>query len=471
MKYIIFGIYLYSLLARIFHWLSIWQQKEYRIDRIRAFLVSPEGRSELATLINFPLKLSRIRRPRPTPKAIVILLSTLFLIASSQANNLLSYTIIYLLVPAYVIVASLPAWIITYITQANYNSTSKKLLNKHKPLIIGITGSYGKTTTKHILTHIIKAKTPVWTSPKSFNTPLSLTQAFNTTYQDESIIVIEFAAYQRGEISTLANIFHPDIAILTGITHQHLATFKTKKNLIKAKSELPQALLPESVFIYNSNSADSTKIAKSHSNLKLIPSDSVVIKSSKLSKTGSLSFILNGKQTNTNLKGLHYLENIKLAVACAKTLNLSNKQISSQLESFVPNSNFTSIINLSNNRILIDDGNTTNPTGFLAGLALLSHFKKISKVVISPGIIDLAQETDSTHKMIANQSSKIIDYFIHTSPTAHKTLKLGLTGKKYSAINNLETFKSFIKTKLSQDTAILIEGKIPADFLSFIRSL
>src|SRR3990167_1038582 len=222
---------LYLFCTRTLFWLAIWQQKEYRLDRFIAFL-KDNPQSLTASLIVIAFSKSTLNRPALTPKALLTALSTfvlsLFLLLLSPLPLYLSLPILYLLLPLVIIFSGLPLFIITQLAAIYYQNQAKNLLKRHQPLIIGITGSYGKTTTKILLSQLLSQQTSVWHSPKSYNTPLSLPRAIATGYTGQKIVVLEFAAYKQGEIARLTKLFPPRLAILTGIAPQHLANLGGK---------------------------------------------------------------------------------------------------------------------------------------------------------------------------------------------------------------------------------------------------
>ena len=110
-----------------------------------------------------------------------------------------------------------------------------KKLDATKPLVVGITGSYGKTTAKKVLATFLHTKYRVFASPHSYNTPMGLSKCINEEYNGEEIFIAEMGARRVGDIKYLKKIFKPQYAIVTGIGNQHLETFKSKENIISEK--------------------------------------------------------------------------------------------------------------------------------------------------------------------------------------------------------------------------------------------
>ncbi len=110
--------------------------------------------------------------------------------------------------------------------------------------VIAIAGSYGKTTQKHILAHMLASSHDVLWSEENFNTPLGVKQLFSGLESDRipDIAIIEMGEHYRGDIRELAHLVRPDISIVTGITHQHLERMGTIDAIIDTIFELPLSL-------------------------------------------------------------------------------------------------------------------------------------------------------------------------------------------------------------------------------------
>ena len=463
---------LYLFCTRTLFWLAIWQQKEYRLDRFIAFL-KDNPQSLTASLIVIAFSKSTLNRPALTPKALLTALSTfvlsLFLLLLSPLPLYLSLPILYLLLPLVIIFSGLPLFIITQLAAIHYQNQAKNLIKRHQPLIIGITGSYGKTTTKILLSQLLSQQTSVWHSPKSYNTPLSLPRAIATGYTGQKIVVLEFAAYKQGEIARLTKLFPPRLAILTGIAPQHLAIFGNTQNIIKAKSELPASLPNSASFIFNDRNQLASELAQTFPNLKLIKASSSDLSKPSLDDQGHLSFTLAGQRINTKLLGTHYFTNLHAAITAAQTFGLGDKQIKAALESFKPGSEFIGLSTTHSGHQLLNDGKTSNPDGFEAAVDLAAHLKATQKIIITPGIIDLGTSSQQIHFDLAKKASAIFDRFIHTGPTQTQIIR-HLLGIKYHQVTSVDQLKAAI-TNIKPHSLILIEGRIPDTYYQLLKNL
>lgn len=182
--------------VRWFRWLAIVQQKEYRFDRLRAFLRSDEGKYELKRVLPKLSDFSRtgLKRPKPTARVLLVaLLSGLTLLSQFSLSISSSITpgevmpsllvwgtgivVAYLILPITVIADSIPTMLLSALATWNTLRRAKQKIESGQPKIIGVGGSYGKTSTKHLLHHFLKQKLTVFVTPKSFNNKLSVAQS------------------------------------------------------------------------------------------------------------------------------------------------------------------------------------------------------------------------------------------------------------------------------------------------------
>ena len=148
--------------------------------------------------------------------------------------------VVPLFLPLCVLLAYFITWPIEKLIANVYIKRSMKKLSEFSKLkVIGITGSYGKTSVKNILGTILSEKYRVCPSPASYNTPLGLAKTIlSNLSQDDEIFIAEMGAKQVGDIKELCQMVKPGIGIITGLGNQHFLTFGSIENIIKTKSEL-----------------------------------------------------------------------------------------------------------------------------------------------------------------------------------------------------------------------------------------
>lgn len=404
-------IYLLLVTEAILRCLYFWQLKEYRWDRFREFLKSGEaGR--------YFLPGRHFLRPRLTLK--IVLLFLFALVFSLQFVWWLSYLLVPMTV-AFLVAAVSP--ISDFIKWLAAVLAKIKLVLFHRNLVvIGITGSYGKTSTKEILAHILSGSFRTAKTRETNNTLIGVakTALFNLKPSDQ-VFVVEMGAYKTGEIRQICRLVRPKIGILTGINEQHLALFGSQENIIKAKSELLRALPKNGLAVVNGTNA----LARKAAGVCRAP----------------VRFYRAGKY-KTNLLGDQQQLNISAAVTVAKYLGVKQFNLTD-----VPlfKTAITKLKGL-NGASIINDSYNSNPDGFLAAIKLSQGIPAKKKILISPGIIELGRESEAIHSRLRQAAEAVFDQVLITKNEAELLVKL--------------------KGELTPKHLLLIEGRFSQKFIN-----
>lgn len=471
-NWLLWLLFVYVLCVRLLRWASIWQQKEYRFDRFLAFLRSNEGWTELKRLIIIPYKKTQVRRPKLTKKMIFILVFTILLILNANWETVWGLGALYVFVPVYLIVGTFPALVITWIYLKLTEQQAQQKFQVVQPDVIGVGGSYGKTTTKILVGHLLGQNYSVWVSPKSHNTPLSIAQAISKTYARQDIVVMEYAAYKKGEIGYLIKRYPTKHGVFTGLNLQHLALFGSEANMLQAETELFRSLDESALLFYNDFDR---QVVEQVNDLKVkqkIPASQVNLSQTKLNRDGYLTFKMSkGLEVRTQLMGRHYLPNIHQAINVARAYNLSDSQIAKALVNFDPGEEFIHRRLTHNGVVQIVDDRTSNPDGFEAAIELCNHIDAGRKLVISAGIVDLGSEEAQIHHVLAEKIKPVFNYLIHTSALGSENMRAVLD-EQYVSLNSLDGLKSWLtEQNLGKGDILLIEGKLHPDMMNYLMSL
>lgn len=458
-------------LIRLLRWLAWAQQKEYRVDRLWHFLTSEEGMSELLRLLPQRSDFTRtgLKRPVITLRSSAVGFLSLILLGYALAAGY-TFNQWWLPLAIYVLVPALPGSI-SLITELLKTGLSlmllflaKQKLAMRQPRILGITGSYGKTTTRHLIAHVLSQQFTLFTPPKSHNTPLSIAWSILKGYQRQEIVFLEYAAYKQGEIKRLAQWFKPEASIVTGVTEQHLALFGSIDNIIKAKGELIKATSLKGLVFYNGLDANAAKVCEVDASKKTLPysgpKSTIILANDRLDDKGRLHFTWQGHEIHTHLVGQHYLETVQAAIAVAKYFQVPEQKIRAALMSFLPTDNYIQVYSHNKQQFLIiNDGKTSNPKGFLAALAVLKYFKDKGKnaVLITSGILDLGPLSESIHHKLAKAAQPVADLVLYTGVDGQHEFK-EVFGPKIT--DHAGTIQSVLD-KLNENDVVLIEGNIP----------
>lgn len=268
--------------------------------------------------------------------------------------------------------------------------------------VVGITGSYGKTSAREILSTILAAKFRVFTSPDNINTDLGLAQliiANQDKLKDFDIFVVEMGAFRRGEIKTICNLVEPDYSILTGINESHLEKFGSLGNIIKAKFELAEATKLTSVLnSANLNVLNNYRRFKINKPLltDLATVDNIVF----LPDFQGFEFTYRNTVFRTSLLAAHNIELILPCLEIANELGVELAQCAEAVKTLksVPH-RLELIRNTAANLYIIDDSYNGNVHGFKSGLQVLSRAPG-RKLVLTPGLVELGNQAEAIHSQI-----------------------------------------------------------------------
>lgn len=470
--------------VRWLRWLGILQQKEYRFDRLFAFFQSDEGKAELGRAIPLRSDFSRkgMKRPRTTARALLVACMSLVILVLevtlatwgamySQPYGSVDLVfgitlllLIYLFIPVTVVLGAVPSMAVAAGMTLLKLRGAQRALQKGNPKIIGIGGSYGKTSTKHLLHHFLSQKYSVFVTPKSFNTKLSVAQSILSGYKKQKIALLEYGAYIRGEIEYLAKWFPPDMAVETGFTPQHLSLFGTRENSILAESELIAALHSDGVAFCNGADPGAVEICQTGAQRNQVTIKMYSGKDSEIhfenptvNVHGQLQVTWKGKRLHTKLIGRQYQVNLQAAVLVSEELGLTTEEIVDAARTFTPNSSFIEGKLLKNGSYLIDDGGTSNPMGFAAGLELLAELPYQNKVLVTAGMIDLGNESRQIHFKLAKRAKELGLTVIHVGPDGKDEFNEVFESE---LITQIERAQQLIQESDKQ-TVILLEGKVP----------
>ncbi len=474
-------IFLPIFFIRWLRWLALVQQKEYRLDRLSLFFKSEEGKNELTRFLPFlrSFSLSSIKRPKKTLRVLVIagISGLLFAGIFALGFQLNFFYWLFLLfgvliaVPAVVLLATLPTIPGFELVSLIKQQQAKQKIGRSQVKIIGITGSYGKTTTKLLIKQVLAQKFSVFATQRSFNTKYSLPQDITQRFQKEEILVLEYGAYKPGEIGQLTRLFPPDIAVITGLTDQHLGLFGSRDRIIQAKSELVAALPKGGLTLVNGADPGTVKIARAGKakNIKHYSGgeSQLAVSNPDLNQSGQLRFEYKDSQVQTQLVGRHYLQAVKAAIVLGEYLDIKPDKITQALKEFEPPEFMLQMKTAKQGVVVLDDGYSSNPRGFLAALELLSELKGEYQqaVLLTAGIVDLGQKSAKIHQHLARRAESVVDQVLYCGVSGRKEFQQVFAS---NLIMDEKEIREHID-QLSKSDILLLEGRIPPSLRNYLE--
>lgn len=335
---------------------------------------------------------------------------------------------------------------------------AKAKLAKSDIKVIGITGSYGKTSTKQILSHILSKKYRVLSTPRSHNTPMGLALSINNNDLNEyDIFIAEMGARNIGDIAELCEFCPPEYAVITGICPQHLESFGSIENIVKAKGEILSGCKKAVI------SKDCISLFEAYPCPKL---DADCVSDIKTSSDGSgFTLTLGGKtvKAHTKLLGKHAVENIALAARLAYELELTPQEIAEAIESLEYVEHRLQLIKSGEVNIL-DDGYNSNVKGAAAAVEVLKSFDG-KKIVVTPGLVELGLLEESENRMLGSHLAGL-DYVILVGETLVVPVKQGYLEnggdpEKIKIVLTLNDAQEELKHLLQPGSTVLFLNDLP----------
>lgn len=525
---VLMGLWSMSAFLAYADYCYIWQLKEYRLDRMRDFFSTKQGRafwfnyaflvrafcvlviafwpinsiSALKTTIGVVLILDLFnhlycfwkrsaRYPRPTPKA-VLLLVTAFGLEAGLVFWQRDWSLVFLLMLTRFFIMSGVVFVWNQITVRIkdiiiYQATRKIARQTHLT-VIGITGSYGKSSVKEFTGQILASQFKVIKTPGNINTDIGVAQfILRTDFTQAQIFVCEMGAYRIGEINKICQIVKPKIGILTSIIEQHLSLFGSLKNIQTAKYELLRSIPANGLVITNADNSYCTELLGELTcqNQKLFGEDADnqpdylidEIDSRPDGVTWNLVTPTTAYNVSVPLRGPHQPLNVTPALLVAEFMGMPWSALVIESAKLKPGPNALSIYTYKKATI-IDDTYNSNPKGFKAALDILASFSsKIPRVVITRGMLELAEKSAEYHATIGEEIAFCANELIIISPDSADDFMRGVTALKnkypleVQLIFEPNKLLEYIKVKADQPVIILLENRQPSLVMSEVKPL
>lgn len=440
----------------------------------------------------YPAKKPLVYTPRV--KRILFTNGLLFLIIGSfsliylQSVLGLSLIVFYLLSPLWIALSNTLNIPLEKTINQRYINEAKALLKANEDLlVIGITGSYGKTSTKNVLNAMLSKDFNVLMTPESFNTPMGVTRAIRSSLKPiHQIFIAEMGAKKTGDIKELCELVNPSLGIITSIGPQHLDTFKTFENIISTKGELYKHLKPGGTAFVNISDPnvlgqpkrdDLNYVYFTADPLEEAPqaiTPDYAIEAISVDAQGSsftLIHIPTGKKVRlkTKLLGRHNLSNVVAGAAIALSLGVSMDRLNTLIADLSPVKHRLSIRRVDDKYTILDDAFNSNPVGSKMALEVLKNFKGNKKIIITPGMIELGDQFHALNKAFGVHISQACDYVILVGKKQTQPICEGLKEKHYDdkkiyiASSIRDAFEHLYQI-VGQDDVVLIENDLPDTF-------
>ncbi len=523
----------------VFFWLYLWQLKEYHIGRFLDHFKTQKGQKLILNpLQNFKLLLAvlfildnvvfvwalflvyfiesflffkavfnkKILKPKPTKKTVILILFSFLIVVLFPitlyvfGQNIIQFSLYLLafdmLIPFIVTAVVFLFQPLVILLRNNIIRKAKNKIRNLKlitggPIVVGITGSYGKTSTKEFLSTILSYRFKVLKTKEHQNSEIGISECIlNNLNKDHEVFVVEMGSYNKGGIKLLSDIVKPKIGIVTGVNEQHLALFGSLDNLLSAEGgrELADALPKDGLLVLNGDNKYCLDLykkvillqAQDRLNVKIytllkdkinsdIWPDEITI------KKDSVSFVVLTKEKemasfDVDVFGKQNIQNILADILVARHLGMSFDEIIKASRNIKIEQSGILLKEGKHGVSIIDSSYSSNPNGVVADLEYLSIFLK-KKVIIMPCLIELGEKSAVIHEKMGKEIGKICDLAIITTKEMFKEIKkgaveAGMKEKNIVFCEKPEEILTRISIFCTSGDAVLLEGRVPEKLIS-----
>lgn len=340
-----------------------------------------------------------------------------------------------------------------------------KMQEMKKVRTIGITGSYGKTSTKEFLYSILSQKFKVIKTSGNNNTYMGVANTILKNVNDEfDYFICEMGAYKIGEVKEIAELANPFAGIITGINEQHIDLFGSIENTKRGKFELIQSL-PKDGFAVINEQAENKKPKLGYNVQEVNFFSGNLAKNIKV-YPDYVEFEYKETIFKVNTLGKHYIENLLAAIITAEKIGMTLTEIQEAVGKIEIKSGYLmQKLEGPNESIFIDDSYSANPTGTIAALEYLEDvYPHCKKILVFPGIIELGKDSEKIHQRIwekADDGCSLIYVTQKDNLVIHNISQIKKKYKKsrFIFIMDFDKICIDIKKHLDKNTVVLFEGR------------
>lgn len=352
-------------------------------------------------------------------------------------------------------------------------------LERLKPVVVGVTGSFGKTSTKHILGHILETTGSALITPGSVNTPMGIARIVRERLEPfHRHFVVEMGAYGPGSIARLCRLAPPDMAVVTAVGPAHYERFKSLDAVARTKFELPEAavarggraIINDEVLAF----ADARSFTEAHrASMVLVgaqPGSEAHIQDIRQDPDGiRVVLAMDGVEHRlfAPLYGLHHGRNMALAFVTALAMGVDAEIAVLALRTTPQITHRLEVKRGGDGVTVIDDGYNANPAGFASGLDLLPLLVagEGRRILVTPGMVELGDAHEREHRRIGELAGSRVDILLAVAPERIRAFveayRAGATAGTVVECSGFAEAQAWMGQNLKPGDVVLIENDLP----------
>jgi len=361
-----------------------------------------------------------------------------------------------------------------------YLRAARAGLDAWKPVVVGVTGSYGKTSTKFFIERLVAPAGEALATPGSYNTTMGVVRTINENLRKEHrYLIVEMGAKQRGDIAEIVDFTRPHVAVLTAIGPAHLESFGSMDNVRRAKYEIVEGLREDGVAVMNTDDPEVRALAEDTKRAKVIrygldPTGSPQVSAHGVETTSEgTSFQIVDTRTGeevaatTTLVGRHSIGNVLGAVAVALETGRSLAELVGPIRRLTAVEHRLQIIKGAGGVTVIDDAYNSNPDGAAAALEVVDDMPGGHKVVVTPGMIELGELQAEANERFGEHAGRVADTLIVVARVNREALVSGARRSRRARVVVVDTLaqaQEEMKTLLGPGDVVLFENDLPDQY-------
>lgn len=442
------------------------------MDRMLIHLKTKQGKRILFPPFRIPPR--SLRSMSVIGITLVVICSALWYLGPSILSLIILDLFSFVLLAVVVLVSHIP--ISVYHAWRIYQATRRMRLRSDL-LVIGITGSYGKTSTKEYLSTILSAHVPTLKTEASKNSPIGIAEIILKNLNDtHKVFVVEMGAYKLGEIRAMCRIVRPQIGIILSINPQHQDLFGSIEKTMKAKYELIENLSGKNIALFN---FDDPRV-RTLSEWAVRDGHTVwyVTKEMIQDQKQNAFVMTNIESTRSLLRftvtcdakdytvsvpiiGVHQATNITVAIAASVAAGMPIEQAVHATKALTPVPHVLEEKQGVRGSIFIDDTFNNNPDAAKAAIAVLGLYTKRKIMVFQP-MIELGTYAQSSHYEVGRAAADVCDEVILVGEDWSEDFILGVRSvgtKCFVQVLSVEKAASYLRTHVKSTDTVLFKGK------------
>ena len=362
---------------------------------------------------------------------------------------------------------------------ARYLRRARRKLAEVRPTVVGITGSYGKTSTKFAVGRLLGPGTEVLVTPGSYNTTMGVVRAINEGLEPRHrFFVVEMGARRRGDVAEIGRLVRHEIAVLTSIGTAHLESFGSREAIKRGKLEIVDTLRGGGVAVVNSDDPTIRGLRDELAGIEVVRygldgggEPDVTATDVEVTRRGTLLTIVDRRsgasvRATTRLLGRYSIGHVLAGVAVALHAGRDLDSLREPIAALTPVEHRLQLIDAPGGVTVIDDAFNSNPDGAAAALEVLRSMPARKRIVVTPGIVELGELQRPANEELGRSAADVADVVIVVARLNREAILSGAASGRARVVTagSLDEATRELATIVASGDVVLFENDLPDQY-------